>query len=234
MNPPDTADDLHFRALAAWLIALGALGLVATSVSYALAGPQAAMPGGATSVEAARSATAAAAGWMRAAGLFGMPSDVLLAVGGLMLASTKQGNGLGFAGWLAMSIAGALFVVVDAMVGFVLPVAAVHGDAAYVAARALFDVLFAIGGWTVGAGALAAAWHAQAPEYRWRAALWLLRVSGAVCLLANSVHLLGLPGSRLIGPGIALLAVALFVLALSLLGLRSPRPAVVSPTHPGA
>jgi len=231
MNP---SDDPRFTRLAATLLAVGALGVIVTSACYGVAGPQAALPGGMASVDAARSATAAAAGWMRAAGLFGMPSDVLLAVGGLMWAATKRHDGLAFAGWLAMAMAGALFIVVDAMVAFVLPAAAVHGDAAYVGVRALFDVLFAIGGWAAGLGALAAAWHAQAPEYRWRATLWLMRGSGALCLLANSAYLLGLPGAPLIGPGIALFAVALFVLALSLLGLRSPRPAAPSSARPAA
>lgn len=231
MNP---SHDPRFERIAASLLAVGALGVIATSVCYAVAGPQAALPGGMASVDAARTATAAATDWMRAAGLFGMPSDLLLAVGGLMWASTKRHDGLAFAGWLAMAIAGALFIVVDAMVGFVLPAAAAHGDAAYVGSRALFDVLFAIGGWSVGLGALAAAWQAQAPEYRWRAALWLMRGSGAICLLANSAWLLGLPGAPLIGPGIALFALALFVLALSLLGLRSLRPVVPSSARPSA
>jgi hypothetical protein len=223
------ADDPNFGRVAAALVGVGALGLIATSTFYALAGPQAALPGGAHDIEAARSATAAAAGWMRAAGLVGMPSDVLLVVGGVMIAMTKRGEsaGLAIAGWLAMAIAGALFIIVDAMVAFVLPPAALfaNGGAAYAGLRALFDVLFAIGAWTTGAGALAAAWSAHWPEYHWRIVLWLMRAAGVVGVLANTAYLLGLPGAALIGPGIALLAVALLALSISLHSRRSNREA---------
>jgi hypothetical protein len=116
-----------------------------------------------------------------------------------------------------MAIAGALFIIVDAMVAFVLPPAALlaQGDAAYLGLRALFDVLFAIGAWTVNIGALAAAWSPRWPEFRWRAALWLMRAAGAIGVVANTAYFLDLPGARLIGPGVALSAVALLVLALA-------------------
>ena len=223
MNPPApqflAEGDPHFAHIAFALLGTGALGLIATSTFYALAGPQAALPGGASDIALARTATESAAGWMRAAGLAGMPSDVLLAVGAVMLASMKRGPGAGLAvaGWLAMALAGALFIVVDAMVALVLPPAALtpHGEAAYAAQRALFDALFTIGAWTAGLGALAAAWSSHWPEWRSRTALWLMRAAGAVGVLANTAHLLGLPGAELIGPGIALLAVALLVMAVA-------------------
>ena len=216
-NGHHAADDPRFGRIAAALIGAGALGVIATSAFYALAGPPAALPGGAASIEEARAATVTAAGWMRMAGLVGMPSDVLLAVGGLMMVAMKRGEGAGvaIAGWLAMAIAGVLFIIVDAMVALVLPPAALlaHGEAAYAGLRALFDVLFAIGAWTTGAGALAAAWSAHWPEYRWRVVLWLMRSAGVVGVLANTAYLLGLPGSGLIGPGVALVAVALLALS---------------------
>lgn len=211
-----TANDPCFARVAATLVGGGALGVMATSVCHALAGPEAALPGGASSMEAARAATAAAAGWMRAAGLAGMPSDVLLAVGGVMMAMMKRGEGAGvaMAGWLAMAVAGALFIVVDAMVALVLPAAAAGGSG-YLGLRALFDVLFAIGAWATGAGALAAAWSPRWPEYRWRFVQCSMRAAGALGLLANSAHLLGLPGAPLIGPGVALIAVALLALSVA-------------------
>lgn len=219
--------DPGFGRWTAVLLGAGALGVVATSVFYALAGPAAALPGGAGSAEAARAASAASATWMRAAGLVGMPSDVLLAVGGVMLASMKRGAGAArsAAGWLAMALAGALFIVVDAMVALVLPALALQpgGDAGYAAARALFDALFAIGGWTVGVGALAAAGGSGWAELRWGAARWGLRLAGAVCLLGNTAWLLGLPGAPLIGPGIALVAVAMAVAAAALFSATPPR-----------
>ena len=213
---PSWGDSGVARAAAVSLL-FGAIGVIATSALYAFAGPEAALPGGATGMEAVRSATAASASYMRAAGSVGMPSDVLLAVGAVMFAALKRGRnaGLSIAGWLAMAVAGALFIVVDAMVGFVLPAAAAQpgGEAAYLAMRSLFDVLFAIGAFTTGVGALAAAWSAQWPEFNRRAVAWAMRGVGLVGVFAGVSYVAGLQGSRLMGPGIALFGVTLAVLA---------------------
>ncbi|MES2940329.1 MAG: hypothetical protein V4864_21800 [Pseudomonadota bacterium] len=233
-SPALTMDDPGFGRAAAVLLGAGALGVLATSACYVLAGPLAAMPGGAADMQAARAATGAAAGWMRAAGLFGMPADVLLAAGALMMAATRRGPGAATAvgGWLALGIASVLFIVVDAMVSFVLPAVAAAGSdpAAYAGLRALFDVLFAIGGWTAGAGALAAAWSAHWPEYRRAHVLWLMRAAGVLGLAANTAWLLGLPAERLIGPGVVLLCAATIALALAL--AISPRPRTASKSMP--
>jgi hypothetical protein len=237
MHAPPASDprdprDLHHDRLAAVLLAIGAAGVIVTSAFYVLSGPAASLPGGAAAMDAARAATAHAAGTMRVASLFGMPSDVVFTVGGLMFAASKrrQGAALAYAGWLAMGISGILFTIVDAMVGHVLPAAAAAGDAAYVGVRALFDVLFAVGGWAFGLGALAASWSARGREYRWRAAAWLMRVSGVLGIVANAGWLLGLPGAPLIGPAIALGAAAVLVLAAGI--VRDPearvRPATLS------
>lgn len=141
-----------------------------------------------------------------------MPSDVLLAVGALLLASHEYGRRapLALAGWLALAIASALFIVVDAMVAMVLAQVALQGgaEAAYAGLRGLFDVLFTIGAWTAGGGACAAAWRADGVLFKWPLVGWAMRVAGAVCLLSTTAHLVGLPGAHLIGPGIALLALA--------------------------
>lgn len=198
--------------LGALLLGGGALGLIATCVAYVLAGPQTALPGGATNAAMAMAATPLATTWMRMAGLLGMPSDVLLAVGALLLATYEfqRRASLAMAGWLTLAIASALFIVVDAMVAMVLPVAAAQagGEAAYAGLRALFDGLFAIGAWTAGAGALAVAWRTDGTVFRWLAVAWGLRVAGLVAVLASAAHLLGWPGVSLIGPGVALLALA--------------------------
>jgi hypothetical protein len=231
-TPDRDPRDPHHDRLAAALLVIGAAGVIVTSAFYVLSGPVASLPGGAAGgMEAARAATAHAAGTMRAASLFGMPSDVVFTVGGLMFAASKrrQGAALAYAGWLAMGISGILFTIVDAMVGHVLPAAAAAGDAAYVGARSLFDVLFAIGGWAFGVGALAASWSAQSREYRWRAAAWLMRVSGVLGIVANTGWLLGLPGAPLIGPAIALGATAVLVMAASI--ARDPE-ARVAPATP--
>lgn len=205
-NPAAHAD----ARLGLRLLGLGAVGLMATCLFYVLAGPPAALPGGAPSFAQAIAATPAAAGWMRAAGLTGMASDILLAVAALLLAAHeyRRGQARLLAGWLALALAAALFVIVDAMVAVVLPVAAAQagGEAAYAGLRALFDVLFAIGTVAAGGGALALGWRLN--SQRRPVLSWGLRLAGGIGLLASSSHLLGGPGAALIGPGIALLALA--------------------------
>jgi hypothetical protein len=202
--------------LAAWLLGSGAIGLVATCICYVLAGPEAALPGGFQNPSASLAATVQAVPWMRAAGLFGMPSDVLLAVASLLLAGNafNRDEALLCAGWLAMAVAATLFVIVDAMVAFVLPAAAVSLHV-YVGFRAMFDVLFAFGTCTVGIAAIALAWHAKGALFRWRVVGWGMRFAGLICLSASSAYLLTNAGGQLIGPGIALIALASFGVAIA-------------------
>nr|WP_316638778.1 hypothetical protein [uncultured Roseateles sp.] len=213
---PTPAADADAR-LGLRLLGLGAAGLMATCLFYVLAGPVAALPGGAASPAQAIAATPVAAGWMRAAGLTGMASDILLAVAALLLAAHefRRGQARLLAGWLALALAAALFVIVDAMVALVLPVAAVQagGEAAYAGLRALFDVLFAIGTVAAAGGALALGWRLNGQ--RRPVLAWGLRLAGGLGLLASGSHLLGGPGAALIGPGIALLALSSLGLALA-------------------
>lgn len=204
-----SASDESSKRLGATLLGMGSVGLVATCIGYVLAGPEAALPGGFLDPAKSLAATAQAAPWMRAAGLFGMLSDVLLAVASLLLAghASKRHAALYCAGWLGMAVAATLFIIVDAMVAFVLPVAAAT-PAAYAGFRAMFDVLFAFGTWTVGASAIALAWHAEGALFRWPVVGWGMRVAGLLCLSASSAYLLTSSGGQLIGPGIALIALA--------------------------
>ena len=147
--------------LAHGLLVAGALSVLVTCVAYLMAGPVAAMPAGATSMEAARSATAPAAGWMLLASWAGMPGDALLAVAGLMLAQRRGQAPQAAAGWNGLVLVGGIFLLVDTMVGQVLPALA-QGPAAtalpaYAAARTLFDALFHLGTFIGGLSALALA-----------------------------------------------------------------------------
>ncbi len=111
------------RRAAAWLLGLGAAGVLCTCISYVMADAPAALPGGAPDFESGRAATAAAAGWMRSAGSFGMPGDVLLVAGSLLLADARRraGSAAGAVGWGLLALSCLLFILVDALVGFVLP-----------------------------------------------------------------------------------------------------------------
>ena len=207
------------RRAAAWLLGLGAAGVLATCVSYVLAGTPAALPGGAPDFESGRVATAAAAGWMRAAGTFGMPGDVLLVAGCVLLAGAgrRAGTAAGAVGWGLLALSCALFILVDAVVAFVLPPVAVSGSApAYVVARSAFDVLFNIGGWTLGLGALLAALGAPGRALAWRPLRGLMGLAGVLGLAVNTSFLLGGPGAPLIGPAVVLTALALLGAGLAL------------------
>ncbi|MBP7532128.1 MAG: hypothetical protein KA775_09935 [Ottowia sp.] len=207
------------RRAAAWLLGLGAAGVLATCVSYVLAGAPAALPGGAPDFDTGRDATAAAAGWMRAAGSFGMPGDVLLVAGCVLLAGAarRAGTAAGAVGWGLLALSCALFILVDALVGFVLPPVAASGDsAAYVVARSSFDVLFNIGGWTLGLGALLAALAPPGRALAWRPLRGLMGLAGVLGLAVNTSFLLGGPGAPLIGPAVVLTALALLGAGLAL------------------
>lgn len=196
------------RVWGARLFGLGALGLILTCVCYVLAGPVAALPGGASTMAEAIAATRANTDWMRAAGLSGMIFDVFLTVGAALLAAAefRRDRAQAMAGWLAMSVACALFILIDAIVAFALPLAAQEGAAvAYPALRSLFDGLFAIGAMAAGAGALAAASPGSLLATH-RFAGWPLRIAGLVALGGGATHFLGHPAPQPIGLGITLLA----------------------------
>ncbi len=195
------------RAGGALLCAGGVL-LLATCLLYVLAGPVAALPGGAADPSAAIAATASASGWMRRAGTVGMASDVLLAMGCALLAldAHRRQASLPVAGWVALGVAGTLFVVVDAMVAQVLPVAAGADAPVYAAVRALFDVLFGIGAWAAGLGALLLGFVPGAVTGR--GAVWLMRIAGVGGFASAGSFVVGGPGAALIGPSIAVLALA--------------------------
>lgn len=201
--------------LAAQLVGLGAFGIFLTCGAYLLAGEPAAMPGGAATAAAAISATPQAAGWMRVAGLVGMPGDILAAVGCLMAARLHRAQPLAMAGWVGMSLTSLLFVLVDAMVGFVLPAQALAEQAVsvYPAWRAWFEVLFIIGTWAMGISAAAIA----CGRFGWPAwALWLLRMAAMLGFVAGCLGLAGWPVAPMLGGSIALTVVALMGWAVAM------------------
>jgi hypothetical protein len=212
-SPPPGTDSRP----AASIFGLGAVFLIATCVFYVVAGPEAALPGGARNATEALRATPDAAPWMHLAGTTGMLADIALAVGAAMLAfqdgHRRDSRALG--GWLAIAVASAIFVVVDAMVAVVLPFVGTHASSPDTcwAFRLLFDVLFAIGAWAAGLGALAVASARSGALARSPGAMWLMRVAGIVSLVSASAQLLGFPAAQFIGVGITILALASMALS---------------------
>lgn len=197
----------HTR-LAYGLMFAGALAVLVTCLGYVLAGPVASMPGGAPSFDAARAATPAAAPWMHLASGAGIVGDVVLAVAGLMLAQRRGISATGSAGWYGVAVIGLIFLVVDTMVGQVLPRLALGADMApaYAGARTLFDGLFLVGTLAGGASALALTW---VPAERPRGWGSLMRVAGVLAVLAGGAGLLGGGHSLATGGAVTLMALAL-------------------------
>ncbi|MFO1336969.1 MAG: hypothetical protein U1F53_01825 [Burkholderiaceae bacterium] len=196
--------------LAHRLLLAGALAVLGTCAAYVLAGPVAALPGGAASVELARAATPAAAPWMRLASLFGVPGDLLLAVAGLMLALSPGQRPAAVTGWLGLGLVGLVFLVVDTMVGFMLPpLAVLDGEAAYAGARALFDALFLAGTAAGGASALGLTWGGAADSGLSQAAWWSMRAAGALALFAGAAGLFGWAWPHVVGASVTWLVLVL-------------------------
>jgi hypothetical protein len=138
-------------------LALGSLGVTATSVLYALSPPAAALPAQPFDQASALAGAVAGARTMLGAGTVGIFSDIVMAVGALLVALelARRGRGLAVAGWIAILLSIVVFTFVDAIVGYVLgPVAAMRdGAGAFAGFKRLFDVLFLLGTTAFGAGA---------------------------------------------------------------------------------
>ena len=156
------ASDLRVSNLAAGgaALAAGSFGVTVASVLYALSPPAAALPTQPFDQALAMAAAVTGARTMFAAGTVGVFSDIVMAVGALLVALelARRGKGLAAAGWIAILLSVVVFTFVDAIVGYVLgPVAATAGGAAAFAGfKRLFDVLFLLGTMAFGAGAVLA------------------------------------------------------------------------------
>jgi len=141
-------------------LALGSLGVTVTSVLYALSPPAAALPAQPFDLASSLAGAVAGARTMFAAGTVGIFSDIVAAVGVLLVALelARRGRGFAAAGWIAILLSIVVFTFVDAIVGYVLgPVAAMKDAAgAFAGFKRLFDVLFLLGTTAFGAGAMLA------------------------------------------------------------------------------
>ena len=142
------------------MLALGSFGVTVTSVLYALSPPAAALPAQPFDSALALAGAVAGARTMFAAGTVGIFSDLVMAVGALLVVIelARRGQGVAASGWTAIFLSIVLFTFVDATVGYVLgPIAAMQdGAGAFAAFKRLFDVLFLLGTMAFGAGAIQA------------------------------------------------------------------------------
>jgi hypothetical protein len=190
----------------AWALAVGGLGVVATCICYRLSPVAAAMPVVPADYGAAQAGALAGASTMRLAGLFGMSGDLLMTAGaaGIAVMAMSEGAGLRALGWLLMALSTVVYTFVDAIVGFVLPVAA--GGDGFAVAKSLFDVLFLQGAATFGLGAMLVLSREVLSSSRMapRGLALIAMAPALAALVGGGASLAGVPGLHtMVGLGIA-------------------------------
>jgi hypothetical protein len=125
-------------------LALGSIGVTVTSVLYALSPPAAALP--AYPLDLALAGARSGASTLHAAGTVGIFSDIVMAVGVLLIAFelVQRERSIAAAGWIAMFLSIVVFTFVDAIGGYVLaPLAGLNdGAGVFAGFKRLFDVFF--------------------------------------------------------------------------------------------
>ena len=103
-------------------VALGSLCVVVTSVLYALSPPAAALPTQPFDLASALAGAVAGGRTLSAAGTIGIFSDIVMAVGALLVGvdHARRGRALAAAGWSAILLSIVVFIFVDAIAGYVL------------------------------------------------------------------------------------------------------------------
>lgn len=189
-------------------VAIGAFGVVITSVLYAIAPALAVLPMTNVLISVVRQASIVGQPWMAAAGDVGIFSDVAFATGALVLLVHRRSNGSGLeaSGWAWLAVTNLIFVVVDALVSHVLgPVALLGGpEDAFSGFKHLFDVLFVLGTVTFGIGSITLLWS----EVRTGSPVMPRGIScigiviGAVGLVSAASYFVGINLALLIGVAI--------------------------------
>lgn len=180
----------------AWAFVAGCLGVVATCIFYRLSPAAAAMPVIPVDIPAARAGAVSGAATLRLAGLFGMTGDLLMTAGafGIGAAMFLRGAGLRALGWILIGLSTIVYTVVDAMVGFAIPVAA-NGEG-FAVWKSLLDMMFMQGAVTFGLGGLVLLTAELIAAYRSapRVLLVVAFAAAAAALVGGAGGLLGLSG----------------------------------------
>ncbi len=189
------------------LLALGSLGVVVTSVFYALSPVAAALPTGADLTDALAGSMAGAL-TLTIAGSVGIVGDVLFAAGCLLLMTFREPAGLALerAGWALGALSVMIFVFVDALSAAVLSTVAELGLPSYAGFKLLYNALFVLGTLTFGLSApsiFAGELKAEKPALPvWMS--WLGLAAGLVGFLAALLWFADIALPQVIGVSVAL------------------------------
>lgn len=209
-------------------LAVGALGVVATSVFYLLSPPAAVMPLVPLDLHQALGGAAHGATTMHIAGTIGTLSDVIIAAAAFSIGAAEVRRGgfsAGALGWMAIAISGIIFISVDTLVGFVLGrIALAPGSAdAFLGFKILFDALFALGTFAFGiGGALALMAYVRERGAVSRAIAWPALLLALIGAIAGIASLLGFDAHNFMGASIGGGA-----LLFALIGAQLARAAIV-------
>ena len=203
--------EISFNVLfwAGLALAIGSFGVVLTSVFYALSPVAAALPVAGISIQDAHQGMISGRVTMMAAGIVGVPSDVILIAGTLLLLifrapASLQIERLGLA---LVTVGVVIFVFVDALAAGVLTQMAVLDVTmnAFAGFKFLFDILFIFGTIAVGlgtpmifAGEIKAAVPVLAKPFAWTGILFSL-----IGLIASILYFAQIALPQLIGISIA-------------------------------
>ncbi len=200
------SDILFWAGLA---VAIGSFGVVLTCIFYALSPVAAALPIPNSPIMNAHDGMISGRITIIAAGIVGVPADVILIAGTLLLMVFRTPAGLQIErlGWALATIGVVIFIFVDSLAAGVLTqIAALDtGMTVFVGFKLLFDILFIFGTITIGLGSplifvseLKASHSILAKPLAWSGILFsLLGLIASILYLAQ----IGLP--QLIGISIA-------------------------------
>jgi hypothetical protein len=222
---------------AAISIAAGAAGVIATSAFYGLSPPQAALPMPDPMMVQASDAAAAGASLLKAGGTIGIVSDVVLVVGALVLMArrTATEDGVERLGWAGIAVSALVFIMVDAMAGYVLPEVAVipNSGAAFAGFKRLFDVLFVLGTLAFGAAMMAIFWNERRRGARILGTIGFL--TGILATVVSSAYFVGMNLAQPIGISVAVGSVLFTLLGVQLAMRAAKATALMTPAaaaHP--
>ncbi len=210
-------------------VAIGAFGVVITSILYVTAPPLAVLPMANVNIPDALRASVAGQQWMVAAGSVGIFSDVAFATGAFVLLVYRKPNGSGIeaSGWAWLAVTNLIFVVVDALVSRVLGTVAVLGgpESAFSGFKHLFDVLFVLGTVTFGVGSISILWSEvrTGSNVLYKGISSIGIVIGAVGLVSSVSYFAGMNLAFLIGG-----AIGAGSLIFTMVGIQIARTALLA------